>query len=46
MILCGVTKAEQAFVARFLTAIRSGTECKTQSIPRLGGLHHRYAVAA
>ena len=28
------------------TAIRSGTECKIQSFPRLGGLHHRYAVAA
>jgi len=28
------------------TAIRSGTECKIQSFPRLGGLRHRYAVAA
>ena len=28
------------------TAIRAGTECKIQSLPRLGGLHHRYAVAA
>ena len=27
-------------------AIPSGTERKIQSLPRLGGLHHRYAVAA
>ena len=26
--------------------IRSTTESKIQSFPRLGGLHHRYAVAA
>ena len=28
------------------TEIRSGRENKIQSFPRLGGLHHRYAVAA
>jgi putative transposase len=28
------------------TAIRSGAESKIQSLPRLGGLHHRYAIAA
>jgi hypothetical protein len=28
------------------TAIRFGPERKFQSLPRLGGLHHRYAVAA
>jgi hypothetical protein len=28
------------------TAIRSGVESKIQSLPRLGGLHHRYSVAA
>ena len=28
------------------TAIRSERENKIQSFPRLGGLHHRYAVAA
>jgi hypothetical protein len=28
------------------TAIRSKAENKIQSFPRLGGLHHRYAVAA
>jgi putative transposase len=28
------------------TAIRPGAEIKIQSLPRLGGLHHRYAVAA
>jgi hypothetical protein len=28
------------------TAIRSKAESKIQSFPRLGGLHHRYAVAA
>jgi putative transposase len=28
------------------TAVRSGTESKIQSLPRLGGLHHRYAAAA
>ena len=28
------------------TEIRSGCERKIQSFPRLGGLHHRYAVAA
>ena len=28
------------------TAIRPGVESKIQSLPRLGGLHHRYAVAA
>jgi putative transposase len=28
------------------TAIRSARERKIQSFPRLGGLHHRYAVAA
>jgi hypothetical protein len=27
-------------------AIRSGSESKIQSLPRLGGLHHRYAIAA
>jgi putative transposase len=27
-------------------AIRSGAERKIQALPRLGGLHHRYAVAA
>jgi len=27
-------------------AIRSGTGSEIQSLPRLGGLHHRYAVAA
>ena len=27
-------------------AIRPGVESKIQSLPRLGGLHHRYAVAA
>jgi hypothetical protein len=27
-------------------AIRFGAESKIQSLPRLGGLHHRYAVAA
>src|SRR6202047_3107119 len=27
-------------------AIRSGAESKIQSLPRLGGLHHRYAIAA
>jgi len=27
------------------TAIRPGAECKIQSLPRLGGLHHRYTVA-
>jgi transposase InsO family protein len=27
-------------------ALPSGTERKIQSLPRLGGLHHRYAVAA
>jgi len=26
--------------------IRSGTEGTIHSVPRLGGLHHRYAVAA
>jgi len=26
--------------------IRSASESKIQSFPRLGGLHHRYAVAA
>ena len=29
-----------------LTEIRSARENKIQSFPRLGGLHHRYAVAA
>ena len=28
------------------TAIRSGAESKIQSLSRLGGLHHRYAIAA
>jgi hypothetical protein len=28
------------------TTIRSERENKIQSFPRLGGLHHRYAVAA
>jgi hypothetical protein len=28
------------------TAIPTGAESKIQSLPRLGGLHHRYAVAA
>jgi hypothetical protein len=28
------------------TVIRSGDTCKIQSLPRLGGLHHRYSVAA
>ena len=28
------------------TEIRSARENKIQSFPRLGGLHHRYAVAA
>jgi hypothetical protein len=28
------------------TEIRSAGESKIQSFPRLGGLHHRYAVAA
>jgi hypothetical protein len=28
------------------TEIRSARESKIQSLPRLGGLHHRYAVAA
>jgi hypothetical protein len=28
------------------TEIRSERESKIQSLPRLGGLHHRYAVAA
>jgi len=28
------------------TAIRSARESNIQSFPRLGGLHHRYAVAA
>jgi hypothetical protein len=28
------------------TAIRSTAEIKIQSFPRLGGLHHRYAVAS
>jgi transposase InsO family protein len=28
------------------TAIRSGAGSEIQSLPRLGGLHHRYAVAA
>jgi hypothetical protein len=28
------------------TAICSGAESKIQSFPRLGGLHHRYAVAS
>jgi transposase InsO family protein len=28
------------------TEIRSAGECKIQSFPRLGGLQHRYAVAA
>jgi hypothetical protein len=28
------------------TEIRSKAESKIQSFPRLGGLHHRYAVAA
>jgi hypothetical protein len=28
------------------TAISSGARSKIQSLPRLGGLHHRYAVAA
>jgi putative transposase len=28
------------------TEIRSARERKIQSFPRLGGLHHRYAVAA
>ena len=28
------------------TEIRSEREKKIQSFPRLGGLHHRYAVAA
>jgi hypothetical protein len=28
------------------TAIRSKAEDTIQSFPRLGGLHHRYAVAA
>src|ERR1700737_640059 len=28
------------------TAIRSAAESEIQSLPRLGGLHHRYAVAA
>jgi putative transposase len=28
------------------TEIRSAHERKIQSLPRLGGLHHRYAVAA
>jgi putative transposase len=28
------------------TEIRSARENKIQSLPRLGGLHHRYAVAA
>ena len=28
------------------TEIRSERESKIQSFPRLGGLHHRYAVAA
>jgi putative transposase len=27
-------------------AIRSAVESKIRSLPRLGGLHHRYAVAA
>ena len=27
-------------------AVRSGAESEIQSLPRLGGLHHRYAVAA
>jgi GTP cyclohydrolase I len=27
------------------TAIRPGVESKIQSLPRLGGLHHRYTVA-
>src|SRR5437660_1442177 len=29
-----------------VTEIRSEPESKIQSLPRLGGLHHRYAVAA
>jgi hypothetical protein len=28
------------------TAIRTKAETKIHSFPRLGGLHHRYAVAA
>src|ERR1700687_1416374 len=28
------------------TTVRSGTGSKIQSLPRLGGLHHRYAAAA
>ena len=28
------------------TVIRSAVECKIRCFPRLGGLHHRYAVAA
>lgn len=28
------------------TAIRSAVESEIRSFPRLGGLHHRYAVAA
>ena len=28
------------------TEIRSKAESKIQSFPRVGGLHHRYAVAA
>jgi putative transposase len=27
-------------------AVRSGAESEIQSLPRLGGLHHRYVVAA
>jgi hypothetical protein len=47
-VSCGLTRSNELSSTIVVppAAIRSEVESKIQSFPRLGGLHHRYAVAA